>query len=101
MVDQYFCIDDPSAALENLELAPDGVSDAGTAFTRYTVNPTTIASSQRSSSRTSRSRRRAGLKKAAGKKGSVYEEMYLLNSIKKSIEVKLAELQGTVFYSFL
>ncbi|GAA5975319.1 hypothetical protein JCM5350_006430 [Sporobolomyces pararoseus] len=93
---QYFCIDDPSAALENLELAPDGVSDAGTAFTRYTVNPTTVASSQRSSSRTSRSRRRAGIKKAAGKKGSVYEEMYLLNSIKKSVEVKLAELQAEV-----
>ncbi|GAA5833802.1 hypothetical protein JCM3766R1_000102 [Sporobolomyces carnicolor] len=93
---QYFCIDDPSAALENMELAPDGVSDAGTAFTRYTVNPTTIASSQRSSSRTSRSRRRAGIKKAAGKKGSVYEEMYLLNSIKKSVEVKLAELQAEV-----
>jgi len=92
--DQYFCIDDPSAALENLELAPDGVSDAGTAFTRYTVNPTTVASSQRSSSRTARSRRRAGLKKIAGKKGSVYEEMYLLNSIKKSLEVKIAELQS-------
>ncbi|GAA5885604.1 hypothetical protein JCM16303_001478 [Sporobolomyces ruberrimus] len=93
---QYFCIDDPSAALENLELAPDGVSDAGTAFTRYTVNPTTVASSQRSSSKTARSRRRQGLKKAAGKKGSVYEEMYLLNSIKKSVEVKLADLQAEV-----
>ncbi|GAA6062845.1 hypothetical protein JCM10212_001851 [Sporobolomyces blumeae] len=93
---QYYCIDDPSAALENLEIAPDGVSDAGTAFTRYTVNPTTIASSQRSSSKTARSRKRAGLKKAAGKKGSVYEEMYLLNSIKKSVETKLAELQAEV-----
>ncbi|GAA6006180.1 hypothetical protein JCM11491_002062 [Sporobolomyces phaffii] len=93
---QYFCIDDPSAALENLELAPDGVSDAGTAFTRYTTNPTTVASSQRSSSKTARSRRRAGLKKAAGKKGSVYEEMYLLNSIKKTFEVKLADLQAEV-----
>ncbi|GAA5870104.1 hypothetical protein JCM1840_003583 [Sporobolomyces johnsonii] len=91
---QYFCIDDPAAALENVEIAPDGVSDAGTAFTRYTVAPTTLASSHRSSSKTAKSRRRAGLKKMAGKKGSVYEEMYLLNSIKKSVEVKLAELQN-------
>ncbi|GAA5956343.1 hypothetical protein JCM21900_006151 [Sporobolomyces salmonicolor] len=90
---QYFCVDDPAVALENVEIAPDGVSDAGTAFTRYTVAPTTLASSQRTSSKTAKSRRRAGLKKMAGKKSSVYEEMYLLNSMKKSVEVKLAELQ--------
>ncbi|BGP18516.1 hypothetical protein JCM10213_002969 [Rhodosporidiobolus nylandii] len=90
----YFCIDDPAAALEGVELAPDGMSDAGTAFTRYTVAPTTMASSSRRSSKTATSRRRQALKKAAGKKGSVYEEMYLLNSIKKTAEVKLAELQN-------
>ncbi|GAA5945114.1 hypothetical protein JCM3775_000913 [Rhodotorula graminis] len=89
----YFCIDDPAAALENVELAPDGMSDAGTAFTRYTVNPTTLASSTRRSSKTASSRRRAALKRVAGKKGTVYEEMYLLNSMKKAAEVKLAELQ--------
>lgn len=48
--DYYFCVDDPVAALENVELAPDGMSDAGTAFTRYTVNPTTAASSTRKTS---------------------------------------------------
>lgn len=48
--DFYFCIDDPVAALENVEIAPDGMSDAGTAFTRYTANPTTLASSTRRSS---------------------------------------------------
>jgi elongator complex protein 1 len=48
--DFYFCIDDPVAAFENVEIAPDGMSDAGTAFTRYTVNPTTLASSTRKSS---------------------------------------------------
>ncbi|BGP42072.1 Putative elongator complex protein 1 [Rhodotorula kratochvilovae] len=89
----YFCVDDPVAALENVELAPDGMSDAGTAFTRYTVNPTTLASSTRRSSKTANSRRRNALKKAAGKKGTVYEEMYLLNSLKKAAETKLAELQ--------
>ncbi|GJN92512.1 hypothetical protein Rhopal_005542-T1 [Rhodotorula paludigena] len=89
----YFCIDDPVAALENVEIAPEGMSDAGTAFTRYTVNPTTLASSTRRTSRTAGSRKRAALKKAAGKKGTVYEEMYLLNSMKKSAETRLAELQ--------
>ncbi|GAA5969527.1 hypothetical protein JCM11641_008144 [Rhodosporidiobolus odoratus] len=91
----YYCIDDPVAMLEGVEIAPDGMSDAGTAFTRYTVAPTTMASSTRKSSQTgtATSRRRQALKKAAGKKGSVYEEMYLLNSIKKTAESKLAELQ--------
>ncbi|GAA6025944.1 hypothetical protein JCM10207_004489 [Rhodosporidiobolus poonsookiae] len=92
----YYCIDDPTAALENVELAPDGMSDAGTAFTRYTVAPITMASSTRHSSKTAGSRRRQALKKAAGKKGSVYEEMCLLNSIKKNAEVKLDELQTDV-----
>ena len=34
------------------------------------------------------------LKKAAGKKGSIYEESYLLKSLKKSVEDKLLELQS-------
>ena len=34
------------------------------------------------------------LKKAAGKKGSIYEESYLLKSLKKSIEDKVLELQS-------
>lgn len=48
--DAYYCVDDPTAAFENVEIAPDGMSDAGTAFTRYTVNPTTLASTSRRSS---------------------------------------------------
>lgn len=114
--DFYYCVDDPTAAFENVEIAPDGMSDAGTAFTRYTVNPTTLASTSRRTScvcphhagpiscpdrsfpspcsKTSGSRRRAALKKAAGKKGTVYEEMYLLNSLKKTAESRLAELQS-------
>lgn len=44
--------------------------------------------------RSARSKRRAGIKKAAGKKGSIYEETYLLNSLKKSLETRLSELQG-------
>ncbi|BGP57178.1 Putative elongator complex protein 1 [Rhodotorula sphaerocarpa] len=89
----YFCIDDPVAALENVEIAPDGMSDAGTAFTRYTANPTTAASSTRRSSKTATSRRKAALKRVAGRKGTVYEEMYLLNSIKKVVEGRHSDLQ--------
>ncbi|KAM0754229.1 IkappaB kinase complex, IKAP component [Meredithblackwellia eburnea MCA 4105] len=91
--DQYFCVDTLSAAMEGVELQPDGASDAGTAFTRYTVAGQSVATTQ-VSSKTSRSRRRGNLKKAAGKKGSVYEETYLLRSIKKSVEDKLGEIQG-------
>ncbi|KDE09564.1 hypothetical protein MVLG_00459 [Microbotryum lychnidis-dioicae p1A1 Lamole] len=92
---QFFCIDDPSEGPEDIDVQPDGESDAGTAFTRYTAAaPTTLRGGSRiSSTRSSRSKRRAGLKKAAGKKGSIYEETYLLNSFKKSVETRLAELQ--------
>ncbi|SCZ89323.1 BZ3500_MvSof-1268-A1-R1_Chr1-1g01107 [Microbotryum saponariae] len=92
---QFFCIDDPSGGPDDIDVQPDGESDAGTAFTRYTAAaPTTLGGGSRiSSTRSSRSKRRAGLKKAAGKKGSIYEETYLLNSFKKSVETRLAELQ--------
>lgn len=45
-------------------------------------------------SRSARSRRRGGLKRAAGKKGTVFEEMYLLRSLKKTVENKMEELQS-------
>lgn len=44
---------------------------------------------------TSKSKRRAGLKKASGKKGTIYEESYLLNSMKKAVEVRLLEIEST------
>lgn len=44
--------------------------------------------------RTAASRRKGALKRAAGKKGSIFEETYLLLSLKKTYEVKLAELHG-------
>lgn len=76
-------------------MQPDGASDAGTAFTRYTAAVTTMAGTVRSS-QTSKSKRRAGLKKASGKKGSVYEESYLLNSMKRSVEARLLEIETEV-----
>ncbi|KAL8292997.1 hypothetical protein RQP46_000691 [Phenoliferia psychrophenolica] len=89
---QYFCLDNPMSAMDNVELQPDGASDAGTAFTRYTTAGNSVATSQVSSG-TSKSKRRGLLKKAAGKKGSIYEESYLLKSLKKSLEDKLKDFQ--------
>ena len=43
---------------------------------------------------TSKSKRRAGLKKLSGKKGTIYEESYLLNSMKKAVEVRLLEIES-------
>lgn len=51
--DQYYCLDDPAAGLNNVELQPDGMSDAGTAFTRYTAAPTTQATSRATSQHSS------------------------------------------------
>jgi len=53
-----------------------------TAFTRYTVAPT---SASRTSKRSSRSKRKLERKVGSGRKGTVDEEEYLLNSIKKVV----------------
>ncbi|KAJ5176282.1 uncharacterized protein N7482_002159 [Penicillium canariense] len=66
---------------DNVSLAPtEATTLAGrTMFTRYT--------GKTSSSRvTSRTRRREERKRAKGKKGTVYEEEYLVNSIRRLIE---------------
>lgn len=49
MIDQYYCLFDPTSAMDNVEMQPDGASDAGTAFTRYTVAATTIATTRMTS----------------------------------------------------
>ncbi|KAK6517272.1 hypothetical protein TWF281_003932 [Arthrobotrys megalospora] len=72
--------------------APDNVSVAGTdlstaagsTFTRYTdKTPGSIATN--ATRKTSKNRRREERKKARGKKGSVYEEEYLVSSIGRLI----------------
>ncbi|KAM0790761.1 hypothetical protein ACM66B_004611 [Microbotryomycetes sp. NB124-2] len=93
---RFYCLDE-EVALDNIEVQDDSASDAGTAFTRYTTAASTQATSRNTShksSRTAKSRKRASLRKAAGKKGTVFEETYLLNSIKKSLETRLLELQN-------
>ena len=52
MTGYYYCVEDASSAMDNVELQPDGASDAGTAFTRYTAarGATTVGGSTRRSS---------------------------------------------------
>ena len=71
---------------DNISLAPSqATTSAGTFMTRYTNRSTgTLASN--ATRKTSKNRRREERKRARGKKGSVYEEEYLVNSIGRLIE---------------
>ncbi|KAG6878005.1 hypothetical protein C0993_000965 [Termitomyces sp. T159_Od127] len=75
-------------ALHNVDVMTD-VSMAPTAFTRYTVAPTTTS---RSSRRTSRSKRKMERKVGSGRKGTVDEEEYLLKSLTK-LAARFATIQ--------
>lgn len=72
---------------DNVSIAPtDASTMAGrTLFTRYTGTST-------SSRKTSKTRRREQRTRAKGKKGTVYEEEYLVNSVRRLIE----KVNGTV-----
>ena len=75
--------DDP--ALANVDVMTD--ASAFTAFTRYTAAPS--AASSKASKRSSRSKRKMERKVGSGRKGTVDEEEYLLNSlVKLSARVK-------------
>jgi elongator complex protein 1 len=79
---------------DNISLAPTDASTAGGAslFTRYTGNKTSrfagtvLSNNTRISRKTSKTRRREERKRARGKKGSVYEEEYLVGSVRRLIE---------------
>ncbi|PGH27475.1 hypothetical protein AJ80_00715 [Polytolypa hystricis UAMH7299] len=66
---------------DNISLAPtDATTMAGRSmFTRYTGSTT-------ASKRSSKNRRREERKRARGKKGTVYEEEYLVNSVRRLVE---------------
>ncbi|KAJ5907824.1 hypothetical protein N7495_000506 [Penicillium taxi] len=72
---------------DNVSLAPtDATTLAGrTMFTRYTGN-TGKTGKTGNTWQTSRTRRKEERKRARGKKGTVYEEEYLVNSIRRLIE---------------
>ncbi|OQO05229.1 hypothetical protein B0A48_08996 [Cryoendolithus antarcticus] len=71
---------------DNLSLAPTDTSTSGGTFmTKYTNRSTgTLASN--ASRKTSKNRRREERKRARGKKGTVYEEEYLVNSVARLVE---------------
>lgn len=66
---------------DNISLAPTDVTTAAgrSMFTRYTGG--TVMSQ-----RTSKTRRKEERKRASGKKGTVYEEEYLVNSVRRLIQ---------------
>jgi elongator complex protein 1 len=71
---------------DNVSLAPtDASTSGGTFLTRYTGRTTGTLNTQ-TTRRTSKNKRREERKRARGKKGSVYEEEYLINSIGRLIE---------------
>lgn len=72
-------------APDNVSLAPTNASTSASLFTRYTGNTlgTALTGETR---RTSKNRRKDERKRARGKKGSVYEEEYLMNSIRRLVE---------------
>ncbi|KAF2765709.1 IkappaB kinase complex, IKAP component [Teratosphaeria nubilosa] len=70
---------------DDISIAPTDASTTGTFMTRYTNNSMgTLATN--ATRKTSKNRRREERKRARGKKGTVYEEEYLVNSIARLIE---------------
>jgi elongator complex protein 1 len=86
----YFTGDPPAGTdgdmPDDVSLAPtDASTSGGTLMTRYTKRSTGTLDTS-ATRKTSRNRRREERKKARGKKGSVYEEEYLVNSLRRLIE---------------
>lgn len=70
---------------DNLSLAPTDTTAGNTFMTRYT-NRSDGTLATNATRKTSKGRRREERKRARGKKGTVYEEEYLVNSISRLIE---------------
>ncbi|EAT87638.2 hypothetical protein SNOG_05247 [Parastagonospora nodorum SN15] len=69
---------------DNISLAPTDTTSGGTFMTRYTHQTGTV--NTQATRKTSKNKRREERKRARGKKGTVYEEEYLTNSIERLIE---------------
>jgi len=81
----YEGIDDGAANIpDNISLAPTDTTSGGTFMTRYTNQTGTVDT--QTTRKTSKNKRREERKRARGKKGTVYEEEYLTNSIERLIE---------------
>lgn len=82
----YEGLDDSAGANipDNISLAPTDTTSGGTFMTRYTNQTGTVNTA--TTRKTSKNKRREERKRARGKKGTVYEEEYLTNSIERLIE---------------
>ena len=69
---------------DDISLAPTDTTSGGTFMTRYTNQTGTV--NTQTTRKTSKNKRREERKRARGKKGTVYEEEYLTNSIERLIE---------------
>ncbi|KAG0000493.1 hypothetical protein BGZ65_004319, partial [Modicella reniformis] len=74
----------PDDGLDNVDMMSDTTSMAS-GFSRYTAANSVLSKSSQSSSRSSQLKKRHDKKRARGKKGSAYEEEYLINSLRKLI----------------
>jgi elongator complex protein 1 len=70
---------------DDVSLAPTDTTSGGTLLTRYTRRSDGSVSST-ATRKTSKKKAREERKRARGKKGTVYEEEYLVNSIERLIE---------------
>lgn len=93
--------DEGSTPLDGVDAMTEATTIFRTDYSRYTqgIQQTTqsVISSRsgRSSSKSSKMRKKEAKKKASGKKGSVYEEEYLLNTLVKVSTQKLPDIQNT------
>ncbi|KFX90102.1 hypothetical protein O988_08339 [Pseudogymnoascus sp. VKM F-3808] len=71
---------------DDISVAASGVSTSASLFTRYTGRQSLGTAATGASRVTSKNRRREERKRARGKKGSVYEEEYLVASVGRLIE---------------
>ncbi|KAI8934328.1 hypothetical protein NX059_009064 [Plenodomus lindquistii] len=78
---------------DNISLAPTDTTSGGTFMTRYTNATGTVNTA--TTRKTSKNKRREERKRARGKKGTVYEEEYLTNSIERLIE-RLNSMQDEI-----
>ncbi|KAF2278096.1 elongator complex protein 1 [Westerdykella ornata] len=77
-------LDDSSNIPDNVSVAPTETTSGGTFMTRYTNRSSTVNTA--TTRRTSKKKRQEERKRARGKKGTVYEEEYLVNSIERLID---------------
>lgn len=81
----YGIPNDDMDAPDNVSIAPSETSTAPSFFTRYTGKTSGTAKTG-ASRRTSKNRKREERKRAKGRKGTIYEEEYLIKSVGRLIE---------------